>query len=144
MNASMAGIKPKFFIIFRVSCILIGIFGLIGSMMSIILFSVPSIKEVLESQGQTFQVVLLGMIQSLILLIASILLFKLREIGRILILACTMWSLLQAVYYFIRSYSSLPLMSLSNLFSISFIAVNVFIFLYFMRRDVKAYVTAHG
>ena len=144
MSASTEIVRPRFFIIFRIICILLGVVGLTGSLMLLILSASQSIQEVLNAQGQTLPLMLIALTQSLILLIASIWLFKLKEFGRILILACIIWNLLQLLYFYFSGSSSMPLIGYSDSFAMFLFLLNIFILLYFLRRDVKAYIIAHG
>jgi hypothetical protein len=144
MSEARSTTKPKFFTFFRVICIVLGCIGIIGSGILILMSYIPSTKAMFEAQGQTSLLTLIGLIQNAALLIASIWIFKLKEVGRILIIACTLWSLLQTVYYYMPVVTVIPLLSFSSLLTISLCIVNVLILIYFMRRDVKAYVVAQG
>jgi len=142
MSLSIEKTKPKLFTIFRVICILLGAFSLFAYSMTLILSAVPDIKKTFESVGLTNTIIFLDIIRSSILLMASIWIFKMKKIGWNLILICVAWDTLELIYDFIRSYSSSSLISVSNLVSGSFFIINVLIFIYFIKPEVKAYVTA--
>jgi hypothetical protein len=144
MNASFGIVKPKFFIIFRGACILLAVIGLIGDLMILLLTVAPSFKDIFEAQGQTLLLTLIGLFQGMILLVAGIWLFKLKEFGRILILACIIWNLLQSIYFYMRGFAEISFRSYATFVAISIFLINAFILLYFLRRDVKAYIIAHG
>jgi hypothetical protein len=95
-----------------------------------------------EAQGQTSFMTVIGLVQNIALLIASIWIFKLKEIGRIVIIVCTLWSLIQTVYYYLPVITVIPFLSFSSLLTISLCIVNILILVYFVRRDVKAYISA--
>ena len=144
MSLSIEKTKPKLFTIFRVICILLGAFSLFAYSMTLILSAVPDIKKTFESVGLTNTIIFLDIIRSSILLMASIWIFKMKKIGWNLILICVAWDTLELIYDFIRSYSSSSLISVSNLVSGSFLIINVLIFIYFIKPEVKSYVTAEG
>jgi hypothetical protein len=135
--------RPKYFMIFRGACIFFGVTGLVGSLVLILLTFVPSTKEIFEAQGQTFLLTIIGLLQSLGLLIAGIWLFKLKEFGRILILACIIWNLLRSIYFEIPLFSQMPFITYTKLFLVAIFLADIFTLLYFLRRDVKAYIMAH-
>ncbi len=143
MNTT-AGVRPKLFTLFRVICILLGCIGIIGSAILLLMTSIPSTKAMFEAQGQTSLLTVVGLVQNVALLIASIWIFKLKEIGRIVIIVCTLWSLLQTVYYYMPVIKEIPFLSFSSLLTISLCVVNILILIYFMRREVKTYIVAEG
>jgi hypothetical protein len=141
MNTA-AQVRPKFFTLFRVVCILLGCIGIFGSGILLLMSSIPPTKAMFEAQGQTSFMTVIGLVQNIALLIASIWIFKLKEIGRIVIIVCTLWSLIQTVYYYLPVITVIPFLSFSSLLTISLCIVNILILVYFVRRDVKAYISA--
>jgi hypothetical protein len=84
------------------------------------------------------------LIQSLVLIGAGIWIFRLKEIGRISILICTAYSLVTTIYYYLPVSASIPFLSLPSLLVMSLSVVNILIFVYFMRSNVKAYILTKG
>jgi hypothetical protein len=145
MTTSIDSVKPKLFRVFRVFCIFLGCLGTFQALMFLLLkfaFSIVN-KEIFNIQGYAF-LVYLEMIPSLILLIAGIWLFKLKNFGRLLILVCVTWDLLTSIYTYVQFFSETPFLSYVNLSIVSFVILDVLILLYFLRRDVKEYIITHG
>ena len=144
MKTSTADIRPKFFTLFRGVCIILGSLGLIGSALVLLMSTMPQMKAMFEAQGDTSFSDVIWLIQSLTLIIAGVWILKLKEIGRISILICTIYSVVTTIYYYLPVASAFPILSLPTLVVISLSLVNVLIFVYFMRRDVKAFIIAKG
>ncbi len=97
-----------------------------------------------DAQGQTSFLTVVGLVQNIALLIAGIWILKLKEIGRIVIIVCMLWSLIETVYYYIPVITVIQFLSFSSLLTISLCIVNILILIYFMRSDVKAYIVTQG
>lgn len=144
MKPSTSNTRPKFFTLFRGVCIFLGCIGIIGSAILFLMSAIPQLKTAFEAQGDTSISDTIWLIQSLALIVAGIWIFKLKEIGRISILICVLYSLITTIYYYLPVASTIPFLSLPSLLVISLCLVNVLIFVYFMRHDVKAYIIAKG
>jgi hypothetical protein len=140
MNESSLS-RPKYFTLIRVVCALLGCVGLFGTALLFLLSNIPATKAIL---GKVVLKDIIWLFQSIGLIVASLWIFKLKEVGRIVILVCAAWSLLQTVYDYLRFMREIPFMSLPSLLFITLCFVNVLIFIYFSRSDIKAYVNAKG
>ncbi len=142
MIASAVNSRPKFFTLFRGVCIFLGCIGIIGTAMLFLMSFIPQMKAAFEAQGDTSISDAIWLIQSLALIISGVWIFKLKEIGRIAILICALYSLITTIYYYLPVASTIPFWSLPSLLVISLSLVNVLIFGYFIRRDLKTYIQA--
>ena len=106
--------------------------------------TIPQMKEMFAAQGDTSVSDMIWLLQSLGMVVAGAWIFKLKEVGRILILICTLYSLVTTIYYYLPVASTIPFLSLPSLLVIFLSLVNILIFGYFMRHDVKAYIIAKG
>ncbi len=142
MNTS-SNAQPNYFTLLRVVSILMGCIGLIGSAIILSKSIMLIMNPMAEVKGADIPVTdVIWLIQSLALIIAGVWILKLKQIGRISILICVLYSLITTIYYYLQVASTIPFLSLPSLLVISLCLVNALIFVYFMRRDVKAYIMA--
>ena len=145
MQTSISNARPNYFTLIRVVCIFTGFLGIIGSSILLWKAAMRQMSPMYEIKGGGIDISdVIWFIQSLALIGAGIWIFRLKEIGRISILICLLYSLAITIYYYLQVSASTTFLSVFSLLVISLCLVNVLTFSYFMRSDVKAYLHARG
>jgi hypothetical protein len=145
MKTSISNAQPNYFTLIRVVCIFTGFLGIIGSAILLWKAAMLQMSPMYEIKGGGIAVSdVIWLIQSLALIGAGIWIFRLKEIGRISILICSLYSLAITIYYYLQVSASISFLSVFSLLVFSPCFVNVLTFLYFLRSDVKAYLLAKG
>ena len=141
-------LRPKYFNLFRGLCIFLSSIGLFGiTILLILLIFSSTFKERPEVMGYSTLKIILDAIRTVIFFIASVWLLNLKELGRKLIIICTVWSLIQSIYNTFLSFMSYMTadivgnypVNVFSFFIIIHIILDFFIIYYFLRKDVKAF-----
>ncbi len=138
MSSSVKIQKPKCFDFVRGLCILMACLGLLGSLLLLIFLLTPSFKEIFNDSAVTLWKMILGLVESIVLLIASIRLINLKEAGRKLIIIICLINIIEYVYNSAADFTSISLTSI-DLVSLVPFAFGILALMYFSQGSVKAY-----
>ena len=145
MNTSNSNDRPSYFNLIRLVCISTGCFGVTVSVIQLwesAMRQMSSPAMVAVKGGGVSVSDVTWLLQNLALASAGFWIFRLKEIGRLAILICTVYGLVTAVSYYLPESAYFPYIILPTFILLPLITGNLLVFVYFMRRDVKAYFRA--
>ncbi|MCJ7530174.1 MAG: hypothetical protein MUO64_03995 [Anaerolineales bacterium] len=137
--------KPKGFSFIRVFCIFIGGIGTIGGIITILAMQNPSINQTLQQSNQGFLATFWDMLRNAGFLIGGILIFKMRNHGRLLIVICATLGLLEVFYHTFLAISS-PAYNFTPLlisYTVIAILINSGVLAYFSNKNVKTFILSY-
>lgn len=128
---------PNGFKLMRNLCIILGVFGLIG-VIYIISIKNPMIMQALQENNQGFLATSFDLLRTMGFLFGAILIFKLKDYGRIIILVCAISSLLEMVYNTINSNVVFPIIILVSI--IVTVVLDAIIIEFFYNPKIKRFI----